>query len=170
MPHVHNIASADGASFIPSLGAQQDSTQRSLGLLYVLPNLEYCSHHICSRSKNKDMLASCRGRYLKPDIQLARTRGTGRDRAVGIVRGQYLLDHGWSLQTQSPAINLHITWDTHWLQHFRPEHTAISNFDPFLQSGMVAEDLHTRFCVGVVGGLEAQTCLLYTSPSPRDQA
>ena len=67
-----------------------------------------------------------------------------------------ILNHRRSLQTQSPSINPHIPWQAHRLQHLGSEHAAIANLDPLIQSFMETKDLHARFRIRVVSGLEAQ--------------
>lgn len=68
----------------------------------------------------------------------------------------YSLDHSWSLETQTPAVNSHVLWQTHRLQHFRSEHTAVTNLNPLLQTLVVTENLHRWLCVWVVCWLEAE--------------
>ena len=67
-----------------------------------------------------------------------------------------ILDHRRPLQTQPPAINPHILRQPHRLQHLGSKHAAVANLDPLVQSFVEAEDLHTRFRIRVIGGLEAQ--------------
>ena len=67
-----------------------------------------------------------------------------------------ILNHRRSLQTKSPPINPQIRRQAHRLQHLGSEHAAIANLDPLIQSLMEAEDLHARFRIGIVSGLEAQ--------------
>ena len=67
-----------------------------------------------------------------------------------------VLNHGRSLQTETPGNNADIGVEAHRLEHFRAEDTTVADFDPFLEGGLVAEDFETGLCVGVVGGLEAK--------------
>lgn len=43
------------------------------------------------------------------------------------------------LKGKAPGNNPNIFWQTHRKQHFRPKHTRISNFHPFLKAFMVAD-------------------------------
>ena len=68
-----------------------------------------------------------------------------------------ILDHRRSLQTETPPIDPHIRRQAHRLQHLGSEHAAVANLDPLVQSFVEAKDLHARFRIRVVGGLEAQS-------------
>lgn len=43
------------------------------------------------------------------------------------------------LKGKAPGNNPNIFWQTHRKKHFRPKHTRISNFYPFLKAFMVAD-------------------------------
>ena len=67
-----------------------------------------------------------------------------------------ILHHGRPLKRKSKSVHTHILGQAHGFQHLRPEHARVTNLEPLLQTSMVAEDLHGRLGVRVVGGLEAQ--------------
>ena len=69
---------------------------------------------------------------------------------------QAVLDHRRSLQAQTVAGHAHVLWQAHRQQHLRSEQTGIADLHPLLQALVVAEDLHARLCVRVVGRLELQ--------------
>lgn len=70
--------------------------------------------------------------------------------------GDAVLDHGGTLQTQTPAKDAHVLGKTHGLEHLRAEHATVANLDQFVQALVVAEDFHAGLGVGVVGALELE--------------
>ena len=67
-----------------------------------------------------------------------------------------IFDHCWTFQGEAPGNDIDIFRDTHGQQHFWSENPRISNLDPFIQSRMETENLHTWFGVGIVGWLKFQ--------------
>mmetsp|Transcript_22505 Transcript_22505/g.36015 ORF Transcript_22505/g.36015 Transcript_22505/m.36015 type:complete len:502 (+) Transcript_22505:251-1756(+) len=72
--------------------------------------------------------------------------------------GHIVLDHSGPLQTQAPGNDAHVVGQPHRPQHLWSEHARVSDLGPALQVRVIAEDLHARLCVRVVGRLEAQIC------------
>lgn len=70
--------------------------------------------------------------------------------------GNLVLDHGGTLQTQTPAEDAHVLGQAHGFQHLRTEHAAVANLDQLAEALVVAEDFHAGLGVGVVGGLELE--------------
>ncbi len=62
--------------------------------------------------------------------------------------------HCRSLQTETPGNNCHVFWESHWSEHFWSENSRVSDFDGFLKSWVISEDLHGRLGVRVVGSFE----------------
>ena len=52
-----------------------------------------------------------------------------------------VVDHRWSLKTQTPRDHRHVLWQAHWFKHLRAEDSRVSDLDPSLQSWMIPEDL-----------------------------
>lgn len=67
-----------------------------------------------------------------------------------------ILHHRRPLQAETETINPHIPRQPHRLEHFRAEHTRITNFQPALEAGVEAEDFHAGLGVRVIRGFEAQ--------------
>src|SRR5271155_4032030 len=72
------------------------------------------------------------------------------------LQSAHLLDHSWPLQAQTPPIDSQIFRQSHRLQHLRPEHPTIPNFNPLFQPFMVAEDLQTRLGVRIIRRLKLE--------------
>ena len=67
-----------------------------------------------------------------------------------------VLDHGRSLQGQTPGDDSNVLRETHGPQHLWPEHAAVADLRPFAQLRVISKDLHGWLCVRIVGRLEAQ--------------
>mmetsp|Transcript_12918 Transcript_12918/g.28814 ORF Transcript_12918/g.28814 Transcript_12918/m.28814 type:complete len:337 (+) Transcript_12918:133-1143(+) len=67
-----------------------------------------------------------------------------------------VLDHGGTLQRQPPCDHPDVLWQAHRSQHLGTEHTGVSDLCPFLQVGVVSENLHGGFCIGIESGFETQ--------------
>ena len=67
-----------------------------------------------------------------------------------------VFDHGRSLEGQTPGNDPDILGKAHRGKHLGTEHTGVANLGPLLQVGVVSEDLHRGFGVGVEGRLEAE--------------
>ena len=65
-----------------------------------------------------------------------------------------VVDHGWPLKGESPSQDTAVLGQTHWLKHFWPENSRISDFDHLFKLRVVAEDLHGGLGVWVVSRLE----------------
>lgn len=65
-----------------------------------------------------------------------------------------VLDHGRTLERQTPGDDAHILGQSHRAQHFWAKHARIANLDPALELGREAKDLHRRLRVRVVRRLE----------------
>ena len=62
-----------------------------------------------------------------------------------------VLDHRGPLEAEAPSDHSDIGGETHGGKHLGPEHAGVSNLGPLLEVGVVSEDLHGGFCVGVEG-------------------
>lgn len=67
-----------------------------------------------------------------------------------------VVDHRRSFQTESPGDHAHVFRQAHGPQHLRAENPGVSDFYPALELGVVTEDFHGGFGVGVEGGLELE--------------
>merc|ERR1712196_9520 len=67
-----------------------------------------------------------------------------------------ILNHRWTLHGDTPSDDRNLLRQAHWQEHLRPEDSAISHLDPFVQHGMETKNLHRWLCIRIVGWLEAQ--------------
>ena len=65
-------------------------------------------------------------------------------------------DHRRSFKTDTPPVDMDIFWESHRFQHFRSEHSTVSDLDPFLELGVESENLERGLRVWVVGGFEPE--------------
>ena len=65
-------------------------------------------------------------------------------------------DHRGSFKADTPPVDVDVLGESHRFQHFWPEHSAISDLDPFLELRVESKDLERGFRVWVVGGFEPE--------------
>jgi len=65
-------------------------------------------------------------------------------------------DHRGSFKTDTPPVDVDVFGESHRLQHFGPEHSTVSDFDPFIELGVEGKDLERGFRVWVVCGFEPE--------------
>lgn len=69
---------------------------------------------------------------------------------------QLVVDHSRTLKRETPCNNVYVSWKAHRTEHFRPEDTGVSDFDPFFELRMISEDFQGGFRVWVVSWLILQ--------------
>jgi len=97
-------------------------------------------------------------------LEKTRNRGISLTYELGFVSEEIanifnlVFNHSWTFQRKPPSNHSHIRGKSHWYQHFRTEHTRVSQFSPLLQLRMVPENLHRRLRIRVVRRLETNLC------------